>query len=436
MLGGIKSESTGGNRVSSRALNKLSDTGLRAWVKKAQNGKSAAGMLSDGGGMYLTLTGAGTPVWRLKYRLGGKEKVFSIGAYPSVSLEAARAEREQAKAQIREGRDPTQVRKVSQAEATAASGDTFEKVSADWLAKRKAGWGDTHYEKSLRALERDVYPKIGKLPVAEISPAIMASVFEAIDKRGARETAGRILQHVSGIFRLAQARGQCRDNPAEPVREVLSRKKAEGHRPALLKWDQLGAVMRSAETANLSRAVRLAHRLTAFSVARISNVVQVEWPEFDLEAKPALWVIPRKKMKSKNKAHDHKIILPDSITAELREWKALTGGRGYVFRSPADPSKHISREALEKVYRVTLGLADKHTPHGWRAAFSTLARDHGFERDVVELAQDRIHDNDVVRAYDRGERWQQRVRLMAWWGEELSQAQRGAEVVRLKTAAA
>ena len=80
---------------------------------------------------------------------------------------------------------------------------------------------------------------------------------------------------------------------------------------------------------------------------------------------------------------------------------------------------------------MTLGLADRHTPHGWRAAFSTLARDDGFEREVVELALDHIHDNDVARAYDRGERPQQRVKLMTWWGDQLAQAQRGAEVVPL-----
>jgi hypothetical protein len=47
---------------------------------------------------------------------------------------------------------------------------------------------------------------------------------------------------------------------------------------------------------------------------------------------------------------------------------------------------------------------------------------------VVELALDHIHDDDVARAYDRGERLQQRVKLASWWGEKLTQAQRGAEV--------
>jgi integrase len=84
---------------------------------------------------------------------------------------------------------------------------------------------------------------------------------------------------------------------------------------------------------------------------------------------------------------------------------------------------------------VTLGLADKHSPHGWRSAFSTLARDNGFERDAVELALDHVHDNEVARAYDRGERLRERIRLAAWWGEELTKAQRGGEVVKMRKSA-
>ncbi len=91
----------------------------------------------------------------------------------------------------------------------------------------------------------------------------------------------------------------------------------------------------------------------------------------------------------------------------------------------------IGRKSIEKDYRVTLGLEGKHSPHGWRSAFSTLARDHGFARDVVELALDHAHDSEVARADDRGERFTQRVQLFNWWGEQLAAAQRGARVIPL-----
>ena len=84
------------------------------------------------------------------------------------------------------------------------------------------------------------------------------------------------------------------------------------------------------------------------------------------------------------------------------------------------------------MYRVTLGFDGKHSPHGWRSSFSTLARDYGTARDVVELALDRVHDNDVARAYDRGERFDERVKLFQWWRAQLATDQRGATVIPLK----
>jgi integrase len=244
------------------------------------------------------------------------------------------------------------------------------------------------------------------------------------------ETASRILQHLNGIFRYAQAKGLCRDNPAGPAREVLPRKKDNGRMPALLEQAALGDVLRRAETARLSPPVRMAHRLCAFAAARIGNVVDAQWQEFHLNDEPPVWIIPRSKMKVTARALDHRVPLCPQIANELRKWRELTGGKGYTFPSPTG-GNHISRESIEKVYRVTLGLGGKHSPHGWRSAFSTLARDHGFPRDVVELALDHAHDNEVARAYDRGERFTQRVELFNWWGEQLVAAQRGAKIIPL-----
>src|SRR5688500_16081724 len=98
-----------------------------------------------------------------------------------------------------------------QAVAVAASNNTFRSVSDDWLAKRQPGWSAIHYEKSKRAIERDVLPKLGSMPVSQITPVLVSSVVEAIDRRGAGDTAGKILQHISGIFRLAQARAMRED---------------------------------------------------------------------------------------------------------------------------------------------------------------------------------------------------------------------------------
>ncbi len=199
---------------------------------------------------------------------------------------------------------------------------------------------------------------------------------------------------------------------------------------ALLDWTALGDALRRADMARLSPSVRMAHRLCAFTASRIGNVVNAEWREFHLEDEQPVWIIPRAKMKVAIREIDHRVPLGPEIAAEMRQWQAVSGRRGFVFPSPTG-NKYIGRESIDKVIRVTLSIARKHSPHGWRSAFSTLARGQGFERDVVELALDHAHDNQVARAYDRGERFARRVELFSWWGEQLAAAQRGAKIIPL-----
>lgn len=409
---------------------KITHREIEAWIAKAKSGDA----LPFGGNLQLEISNAGTALWRTYYRIrrteDGKliERTFSHGPFSSaLGFAEVKKQHDWAKEQARRGIDPVKARYVDRANKVAAGEDTFEVVAREWLADRTK-WGDVHRKKSVRALERDVFPYIGHLPVGEITPAMVTKVIERIVKRGTEDTPAKVLQHVTRVFRLAQTRG-LRENPAIPAREKLPDKSMRRRYPAFLRWPEIGDVLRRASAADLSPEVKLAHRLCAFTAARIGNVVQAEWRELHLDAEPPQWVIPRAKMKAQDREHDHKIVLGPTIAAELRKWRKASKGKGYVFPSPAK-GPHITRESLEKVYRVTLKLEGKHTPHGWRAALSTLARDEGgFDRDVVELALDHVHDNDVVRAYDRGERLEQRIRLMNWWDEQLSHAQRGADVV-------
>ena len=410
---------------------RLTDKACKDFVAQEARGKK----LPDGGGLHLFITPAGGATWRIKYRIDGKEKIYSIGAYPAVSLAAARVELGEVKVLLRENKDPVTQRRINRAETSASSDDTFAAVAGVWLAMKQKEWSAGHYTKSSRAFERDIYPALGKLPIASISPAIVAKAIEDIHKRDVLETATRILQHLNGVFRYAQAKGLCRDNPALPAREILPRKKDAGRMPALLDWPSLGDVLRRADMSRISPSVRMAHRLIAFTGMRIGNIVEAEWKEFHLDDDQPTWIIPRAKMKVTSRPIDHRVPLGEEIVAELREWKNRVGGKGYVFPSPTG-NKHIGRESIEKVYRVTLGLNGKHSPHGWRSSFSTLARDNGTARDVVELALDHAHDNEVARAYDRGERFGERVKLFQWWGAQLAAAQRGATIIPLKTKAA
>jgi integrase len=410
---------------------KITDRAIKSFVAKAEVGKK----LACGGGLHLFITAAGNATWRVKYRIDGKEKIYSIGMYPSISAAAAVVERDEVKAQIRENKDPVTQLRINRADNSMENENTLQSVAESWFVKMEKEWSAGHYKKSMQAFERDIYPSLGKIPVASITPAMVASTIETIYKRDVLETATRILQHLNCIFRYAQGKGLCRDNPALPAREVLPRKKNGGRMPALLEWAALGDVLRRADQARTTHVVRMAHRLIAFTGMRIGNVVEAEWKEFHLDQENPVWIIPRAKMKVKDRLLDHRIPLGIEIAEELRQWQKMFGGKGYVLLSPMG-EKHIGRESIEKMYRVTLELGGKHSPHGWRSALSTLARDNGYARDVVELALDHADDNEVARAYDRGERFEERIKLFQWWGKQLAAAQHGAAIIPLKRKAA
>ncbi|WP_072381067.1 Arm DNA-binding domain-containing protein [Novosphingobium sp. NDB2Meth1] len=57
--------------------------------------------MADGGGMFLLITPAGGKLWRLKYRVDGREKLLAIGTYPEIGLGEARRRREEARELIR-----------------------------------------------------------------------------------------------------------------------------------------------------------------------------------------------------------------------------------------------------------------------------------------------------------------------------------------------
>lgn len=290
-------QAIGGNGA--RALNRLIPKQIDAWVRKTAGAAGPSTKLADGGGLYLVRLPSGTCAWWVRYRYRGgdgqvKDRTYSVGTYPSTSLAEARAGRERVKGILKDGREPVQTRRLERAAEVTSSNSMFASVAQEWLQKEEATWSKIHAKKARRAIERDVIPALGKLPVRDITPAIVANVIESIQARGVRETAMKILQHVRAIFRYAAAKGLCTDNPAAAAIEVIRRPEPKKHHPALLTLPELGDVFRRADLAPISPAVRLCHRLIAFTATRVSNAVAARWDDFDLDSTPAAtWTIPR-----------------------------------------------------------------------------------------------------------------------------------------------
>ena len=137
--------------------------------------------LSDSGGLYLEVSPAGSRRWFWKYRKDGKEGRMALGSYPAVGLKAARKARDTAKLQKAEGTDPVQARKVEKLKTARPGGDTFQAVALEWYAKQAPQWSASHAERSLRQLERDLFPWICERHMPEIHPMELMAALQEVE---------------------------------------------------------------------------------------------------------------------------------------------------------------------------------------------------------------------------------------------------------------
>ena len=93
--------------------------------------------MGDGGGMFLQVTPAGGKLWRLKYRIDGREKLLAIGTYPELSLSDARKRREEARELIAAGKDPSREKQRKKVQSRVQTENTFSAISAEYCKKRR-----------------------------------------------------------------------------------------------------------------------------------------------------------------------------------------------------------------------------------------------------------------------------------------------------------
>ncbi len=191
--------------------------------------------LSDEKGLYLEIMPNGCKYFRMKYRFGGKEKLLAFGVYPETGLKDARDKRDEARKQLAQGIDPGENRKAMKA-AQSAEADTFEVMAREWFAKYSGRHGrQATATKFLRRLEKDLFPWLGKRPIASITAPELLDCLRRIEARGALDTAHRAHQNCGQVFRYAVATGRAERDPSGDLKGALPPVQAKAffrdHRP-------------------------------------------------------------------------------------------------------------------------------------------------------------------------------------------------------------
>ena len=376
--------------------------------------------LGDEQGMYLLVNPSGGKYWRLKYRLDGKEKLLAFGVYPDVTLETARAMRDRARALVANGVDPVIARQEAERVKQAATVDTFEALAREWWANWKGGRTERHADYVLRRLEADVFPAIGKKPIATVRPRDVIAVARTIEKRGALDIAKRALETIGQVFRYAIQTERVDVNPAVNLSGVIKAHAKTNY--ARLSEKELPELM--SKIASYSRdggalVTRIALQLMALTFVRTSELIAARWEEFDFER--AQWRIPAERMKMRE---PHIVPLTKQALALLAELKIVTGHSVLLFPGERDHAKPMSNNTiLFALYRM--GYHSRMTGHGFRGIASTLLHEMGFDHNHIELQLAHKERNAVSAAYNHATYLPQRAKMMQFWADYLDQVTTG-----------
>lgn len=406
---------------------------LTATAVKKLSSKEKSYKVFDGGGLYIVVKPNGRKYWRYSYRYLGVQQTISVGVYPEVSLAEARKGHQEMREQLRNGQNPTLLRKNRELLGREAQKNTFESIGWDWFATKKITWSEQYSKKMESLLRKDVFPVIGKRPIGEIKSGELLKMLELIQERGVYETARRAKQLCGQIFRYAAISGKVEFDPTQMLINTVNVPPPK-HFPAIREPAQYGEFLRAVDGYRGNYITRCALQLAALVFLRPGEIRQAKWSEFDFEN--ARWTVPAERMKAREQ---HIVPLSRQAIEILRKVQAYTGGREHVFPGVHDPKRCMSENTLNAAIR-RLGYANVMTSHGFRASASTMLheqfREPKWDSQIIEAQLAHKDPNKVRAAYNRSSYLDDRTKMMQAWADYLDQLRSSGTVVSINKKAA
>ncbi|WP_233878978.1 tyrosine-type recombinase/integrase [Paraburkholderia flagellata] len=368
--------------------------------------------LFDERGMYLEVSATGGKWWRFKYRFAGKEKRLSLGVYPDVGLRDARVRRDEARKLVAKGIDPSQQKKAQKAATLGQAANSFEVVAREWFARQSPGWAQSHSEKVIQRLEKDVFPWLGKRPIAEISAPEVLAVIRRIEERGAKDTAHRAMQNCGQVFRYAVATGRAQRDPTADLKGALPPVRHENF-ASITDPAKVAELLRAIDAFRGTFVVKCALQLAPLLFVRPGELRKAEWSGFNLDKAEWRYVVSKTKT-------EHLVPLSTQAVAILRELHALTGQRPYVFPG-RDPRKPMSEAAVNAALRrMGYDTRTEITGHGFRAMARTILHEElHVKPEVIEHQLAHKVPDALGTAYNRTKFLSERRAMMQQWADYL-----------------
>ncbi len=358
-----------------------------------------AGKYADGQGLWLYKRTKQTGKWVLRLSVAGRRREMGLGGWPSVGIAEARDRADQARRQLRDGKDPVNERAKALAKSRRLT--TKQAINGCFKARQAELKHDGDAGRWMSPLTTHVLPKIGSLAIEDVDQHVIKRTLGPIwhDKP---DTARKALNRINLTIKHAAALGLEVDMQAATKARALLGKQRHKHKhiPSLPYVDAPAFYKLLCSRNQMSC---LALRFLMLTVCRTSEL------RFAMKSdiQGALLVLPGARTKT---GVEHRIPLNAEAVSVVdhaermqpsdRLFPAPRGGA----LSDAAMARFMEREKMET------------RPHGFRATFRTWVeetQDVPFE--VAEACLGHVVDKGVVRAYQRSDRLEKRKKLLGAW---------------------
>ncbi|WP_141048360.1 tyrosine-type recombinase/integrase [Aliarcobacter cryaerophilus] len=402
-----------------RSVKKLTELEL----KKAAVKEDKDYNLSDGDGLYFIVRRNGSKFFRLDFRYGGKRLSMSLGTYPKISLKEARDKKDECKKLLSENINPISEKRVKKSSESLTLGMIID----EWLELRAKSSSEATVTQNRRML-KNITNWLGNIAIKDIKRVDIINILEKIQNKGIIETAHRLLSLMNKIYMFAVTKEYIEHNIFADIdkKSVLIPSNKNIHHPAITIPSEIKELLKDInsieEKFKSDISVIFIFKIIPYVFVRSENIRLMRWDELDLEK--GIWEIPKEKMKT-----HIAFVCPLSRQAIdiIKQIEPYSKHRSeFVFPSPSKNDRGVSGATLSDTLN-RLGYKNRHTFHGFRSMFSTIAyeyyKEHGFHSDIIESCLAHKEKNRVKAAYNRESKYkyfEEKKELMQWWADWLN----------------
>lgn len=425
-------------------MGKLNDRAIRA---ARADGKDE--FIGDGGGLYLRVRASGAKYWLFRYKSGPRTQWFELGTYPALSLADARVQAVALTAKRRQGIDPKEEQRQEAAQRAAEALEAlaeaarvaarlnvaalFERWERQELTGRKDKGAETR-----RAFEKDILPRLGGVPAADVSRAMVAEVLDSVRERGAPIVARNLLGDLRQMYGFAIERGLAENDPTSHLKRDRFGRKVE--RDRVLSEPEIKELAKKLPDARVWASSEAAVWIMLSTCCRVGEISQARIADVDLQA--GTWFIPAGNSKN---AKAHTVYLSDFAAGHFQSLIERAQSLGSQWLLPGKIASKDGTDAHVCVKSLAKQIGDrqrgkegepmkgrtplvnalalsggKWTPHDLRRTGATMMGRLGVRPDVIEKCLNHTEQNALVRIYQRQELIEEQREAWRLLGERLA----------------